>query len=349
MHKIGIVLVSALLLLPTSACKSDGKERTTEAQSMEQIYAAEGRPVQTRVLAPEEFSVYLKFPTTLRAKSESTAYASLSDVVREVKVKVGDRVGRDQVLVSFDHDNPNYQQAKVAYENAQAAFNRSSALFADAGISKQDFDNMRTQYDIARAAFRSASDMIDVKSPIDGYVTRLNVRQTENVRPGAALFTVSNQGVYEARIYVTAAEIDLIKTGARAQIESGTRWIEGSVTEVSLIMDADKKAFPVTATFAGGARDLVSGMSTDVSVEVYRNPAAIVLARKELARAGGSYAAFVARDGVAERRDVVLGRERGLEFEVAGGLRPGEALVSEGLEGLRDGVAIKVADPAAKN
>lgn len=348
MRKTAIILAIVVLFF-YGACKSDGKDRKTEAKSMEQIYAEEGRPIQTRVLTPEDFSVYLKFPTTLRAKSESTAYASLSDVVRDVKVKVGDRVDRDQVLISFDHDNPSYQQAKIAYENAQAAFNRSSALFADSGISKQDFDNMRTQYDIARATFKSASDMIDVKAPIEGYVTRLNVRQTENVRPGVALFTISNQGIYEARIYVTAGEIDRIKAGARARIESGGRSIEGSVTEVSLIMDPDKKAFPVTATFSSGARDLVSGMSLDIAVEVYRNPAAIVLARKELARSGDSYVAFVAHDGVAEQRELVLGRERGLEFEVAGGLRPEETLVSEGLDGLTDGAKVRiVAAPASK-
>lgn len=342
--KLGLL---GLSLISLASCGSAGKGKGAEAKSMDQIYAEDGRPVRTRSLEPEDFSVVLKFPTSLHAKSESTAYSSLSDVVREVRVKVGDRVLRDQVLVSFDHDNANYQQAKVSFENAEAAFNRSSSLFADSGISKQDFDNVRMRYDMARAAFKSASDMIDVKAPIDGYVTRLNVRQTENVKPGAALFTISNQGVYEARIYVTADEIDQIKTGARARIESGGKSIEGSVTEVSLIMDADKKAFPVTATFASGARSLVSGMSTDISVEVYRNPAALVLARKELVRAGDSYAAFVARGGVAERRDVVVGRERGLEFEVVGGLRPKEALVSEGLDGLTDGATIKIATLSA--
>ena len=344
--RLGLLALAALLL---ASCGSAGKGKGDEAKSMEQIYAEEGRPVRTRSLEPEDFSVYLKFPSTLRAKSESTAYSSLSDVVREVKAAVGDRVLRDQVLVSFDHGNPNYQQAKVSFENAQAAFERSSALFAEAGISKQDFDNARMRYDVARASFKSMSDMIDVKAPIDGYVTRLNVRPTENVKPGAALFTISNQGVYEARIYVSAEEIDQVKAGARARVQNGGGPVEGSVTEVSLIMDPDKKAFPVTVTFASGGKGLVSGLSVDVAVEVYRNPAALVLARKELVRTGGAYAAFVAKGGAAERRELVLGRERGLEFEVVGGLRPKEELVSEGLEGLADGAAIKVAAPAAKN
>jgi RND family efflux transporter MFP subunit len=286
--------------------------------------------------------VFLKFPTVLRSRAESTAYASLSDVVRSIPVKVGDQVHRDQVIVNFSSDNPAYQQALVNFESAEAAFQRSSALFAEAGISRQDFDNARTRYELAKASLKSARDMIEVKAPIDGYLTRINVRPTENVRPGAALFTVSNQDGYEARFYVGADQIDLIKAGARARIEERGETVMGSIVEVSLIIDADKKAFPVTAFFAGKPRGLVSGMSADVAVETYRNEKALVVARKELVRSGSSYAAYVARNGVAKRIVVAHGRERGLDMEIVGGLEAGDVLISEGVQGLSDEAPIKV-------
>jgi multidrug efflux pump subunit AcrA (membrane-fusion protein) len=67
--------------------------------------------------------VYLKYPTVVYAASESTAYASLSDVVRSISVKVGDTVRQDEVIVAFSPDNQSLRQATVAHESTFAAFN----------------------------------------------------------------------------------------------------------------------------------------------------------------------------------------------------------------------------------
>jgi len=331
------------------ACGGQGKSGTDEAKSMEQIHSEEGVPVSVRPLDEKDFSVYLKYPTVLRSRAESTAYAGLSDVVRSVPVKIGDRVARDQIVITFSLDNPQYQQARLAYENAKSSFERSNALFADAGMSKQDFDNIRTQYEIARATFKQIADAVEAKAPIDGFVTRINVRPTENVRPGDALFTVSNQDGFETRFYVTSEEIDSVKVGSRARISTSDGEAEGSVVEVSLIMDSERKAFPATAFFAGKTRGLVSGMSLDVAVESYRNEHAIVVERKELVRSGEAWMAYVSTsDGKAHRRDVVVGRERGLELEIVGGLRAGESLISSGAQNVLDGASIKVVETIAK-
>lgn len=338
-----------VLAVSVVACGGQGKSGADATKSMESIHAEDGVPVSVRPLAAKDFSVYLKYPTTLRSRAESTAYAALSDVVRTVPVKVGDKVVRDQTVVTFSLDNPQYQQARLAFENAKSSFDRSTALFADAGMSKQDFDNVRTQYEIARATFKQIADAVEVKAPIDGYVTRINVRSTENVRPGDALFTVSNQDGFEARFYVTSDEISRVKVGSRSRIATSDGEAEGSVVEVSLIMDPERKAFPATAFFAGKTRGLVSGMSVDVAVESYRNERAIVVERKELVRSGEAWTAYVASsDGKAHRRDVVVGRERGLELEIVGGLRAGESLISAGVQNVLDGTAIKVVETIAQ-
>jgi RND family efflux transporter MFP subunit len=342
--RLSFLAATALLALAATLTACSGKAEASEARSMETIQAEAGIPVRVRKLATESFSVYRKYPTTLMARSESTAYAMLSDVVREIKVKVGDRVVRDQAVIAFSSDNSAFLQAQASFKNAEAAFTRSSVLFAEAGVSKQDFDNVRTQYEVARAAYKSASDMVVAKAPIDGYVSRINVRLTENVRPGAALFTVTNQNGYEARLYATMDEIADIRVGARARLQEGGATFEGRVAEVSLVMDGEKKAFPVVVQFAGEGRGLVSGMGCDVAVEIYRNDAAIVVARSELVRSGEGWAAFIVNGGSAELREVAVGRERGLDFEIAAGLLAGDQFVSEVKSGLSSGDKVFVVD-----
>ncbi|QQO08515.1 efflux RND transporter periplasmic adaptor subunit [Breznakiella homolactica] len=319
-----------LLLLACTGCGGKKSGPAVEASSMEQIHAEKGIPVAVREMAYEDFSVYRKYPTVLYARSESTAYSSISDVVRSINVKIGDRVEQDQVVLSLSQDNPTYQQARLSFDNAKSTYDRSRLLFGNGDISRQDFDNAKMQYDLARTNLDAAADMINIKAPIGGTITQLNVHTTANVRPGTPLFTVSNQNGYEARFHVEANEIDLIKTGERVFIYKDGDTIEGRVTQVSLVMDVTKQAFPVTAFFDVQSRKLVSGMGVDLSVEVYRNEHALVAERKELIRTDEGYEAYLAVDGRARPVQIVLGQEQGLSFEVIGGLKEGDLLITRG-------------------
>ncbi|HUX12321.1 MAG TPA: efflux RND transporter periplasmic adaptor subunit [Spirochaetia bacterium] len=339
-----VPLVAVGLLL--GSCGATGTPSGGDPQSMDQIHAATGVPVRVQTITRQPFAAHLSFPALFRARSQTVAYAKVSDVVREVRAKIGDHVERGQIVVSLSMDNSAYQQAKLSFESAEAAFNRTKSLFAQAGISRQDFDNTQSGYEHAKEAFKSASETIEVTAPIDGYITQLNVQSSSNVKPGDALFTVSNQDGYEATFSVTADEIDSIRTGARAVIAGRNETIEGQVTEVSLNMDPDTKAFLVRAFFAGKPRTLVSGMNVDLQVETYRNDRAIVVAQKDLVHGGGGWTAYVVQGNRAVRRDLVTGRQQGLDLEVVKGLAEGELLVTDGVEGLADGTLVKVVDSA---
>ena len=56
------------------------------------------------------------------------------------------------------------------------------------------------QYAQAQAGFKTIDDMINLKAPIDGYITRLDVQVSDNVNPGSPLFTVSKLDAIEAKL-----------------------------------------------------------------------------------------------------------------------------------------------------
>jgi RND family efflux transporter MFP subunit len=350
---LGLVGIQVLLAVSCTGKKDGAQASNTEgdktAVGMEQLYADNGSPVAVRRLGYEDFSVFLKYPTVLAANSESSAYAMTNDVVRSINFKIGDHVERDQVVLSFSEDNQNLQQAKVAYEGAKSTFDRVNALYANGDVSRQDFDNARTQFELAASRLDAAMDMIYVRSPLSGTITALNVHETENVRSGSPLFTVSNGSGFEARFYVGADEIDQIKTGARVFIDRGSdeisRGLEGRVTQVSLIMDTAKQSFPATAFFPrseDGARHLVSGMGVDLAVETYRNEEALVVSRRELIKNDSGYTAYIAVDNTARPVNVQIGHIQGLRYEIIGGLQERDFLISEGQQRLEAGTQINL-------
>ena len=79
---------------------------------------------------------------------ESNASAMVSDKVDKIHYRVGDKVRKDAVVVSFPTDNPaaHYYKAKVGFEHAQATLKRMQKLHENGGISLQDYENTRTHY-----------------------------------------------------------------------------------------------------------------------------------------------------------------------------------------------------------
>jgi len=345
MAKIVLSLLGTIALLAGCGSKTAG---TTEFESMDQIQRDKGVPVVVREIKPVSFSTQLKYPATFRARSESTASAGLSEVVRKLYVTVGDTVEKDQIVLAFSQDNPSYMQAKANVENAEASFKRSTSLFETKGISQQPYDNARTQYEVAKANFKALDDMINVKAPVPGVVTRLNVQLTDNVKSGDALFTVSDLDILEAKIWISASEIGKVRTGQTASVEWLGKTLDGLVTQVSMIMDPDRKAFMVLAVFRNPGHFLTSGITADVAIRTYRNDAALVVERREVLREGGKYYAFVAKGDTAERRELVVRGEQGLYLEVSSGLQAGDLLISEGGTLVKQGTKIALVKAAGK-
>ena len=347
-----ILFLSAFFVL------SCGKNEESAA-SMEQLHAENGQPVSVRKLETEDFSVFLKYPALIQASSESAAYAGLNDVVRTISAQVGATVRQGDIIVSFSPDNQILQQATLAHENARNAYNRINALFRSNDVSRQDFDAVRMQYEISAANLKAANDMVYVKAPISGTLTQINVRVTENVRPGTPLFIVSNSNAFEARLYVGVDEIERIQVGARAFIDLSRgkherQTIEGRITQVSLIMDSQRQSFPVTVFFDGGDQRLVSGMNVDISVETYRNENALVLLRREIVQTETGPAVFIVDDDLAINKAgefipprarlvaVQTGEEKGLRLEISGGLSKGEMIVSEGVNQINEETKLNI-------
>jgi len=340
-NKSNYVLIAVLISIIFVSCNREN-EKSSDSKSMEQIYAEEGKPVNIRTIKPEPFSSFLTFPAEFRAQNQTTVYSDISDVVREVHVKIGDKVNRDQIVYVFSHDNSAYQQAKLRFENLETEYNRLQLLFREGGVSRQNLDNTRTQYELAREAFNAARDEIYVKSPIGGYVTQLYAGTSSDVKSGDALFTISNNDGFEALFYVSADEISQIKNGVPASIENLGEHLIGNISEISLTLDPKKKAFPVKAFFSKKPLSLVSGMSVDISVETYTAYNAIVLNRDEVLQAAEGFYVFAVNGDAAEKRMVKIGRENGLLLEVTEGLHAGDLIVSKGLQDLTSGMRVRV-------
>lgn len=335
-----IVILGFVLVLGGSYCTRE----KSEAKSMEQIYQEDGVPVSTVTVVPEKFETVLSFNSVLTGIKESTAYAAMGDKVEKIYVGVGDYVKKDQVLVTFPTDSPSarYYQAKVAFENAGTAFQRIDNLYKSGGISLQERDNAKAAYDVAAADWNTVRQMVKVKAPIDGYVTKVHVSETDNVDKEMPLVTISRTDRMKAAIWVSEDEIADVRKDMPAVAAWKGNTVEGKVVEVDLAMNYLKKAFRALVEFDNPDNQMKAGTTVDIRITTSSKPGAIVVERKNLIEENGEHFAYVVKEGKAEKRKVTLAKQQGLDVEIAEGLNTGDELIVEGQMLLENGSKVRI-------
>jgi len=331
-------MMIALLLL--GAC---GKQKE-ESKNMEQLQSEQGIPVRHMEIKTSTFKQDLKYNAALSGKEESTAKAMVSDIVVSISAKVGDRVKKNQTIVSFPRNTPaaQFDQATTAFTTTRQAYERMQRLHAQGAISQQDLDNMEASFKVSKANLEASRKMIDVDAPIDGIVTNVMVNPADHVFPGADLFTVSNTSKYKALIWVPETDIKHVKKGTPARAIWNNMELRGRVTQIAMALDPNNKAFRVEVEFANTNREFAPGITAEIVLDTLSKANTIVVERQYVVREGEKHFAWVSVDGKAVKKEVRIGLDNKLEYEILSGLEPGEKLIVQGLNQLSDGIKILV-------
>ena len=342
--KIRTLCLAALAasVLLTGCTKKDTSEINTK--SMAQIYNEEGTPVNVLTIKTGSFQAQLFYDSTLTGKYESTASAKISDSVESVKYYVGDHVEKDAVVVTFPKDNPStsYYQAKTAYENAEATFKRMSKLYEAKGISRQDYDNAKAAYDNAKANWNNVNEMVNVKAPISGILTRLEVQKTDNVKAGDVLFAITDATLLKGKVWIQDRDISKMEKGKKATATWEGRTIEGKITQLDLSLNPDKQAFGALIEFDNSKGEVPSGVNAKVSIVSYEKTNTLILERKNIVFDGEKTYVFLASGDKAVRTEIKLGESFGNQVEIKSGLKPGDRLITSGNKNISDGKFIRI-------
>lgn len=335
-----ILLPAMSLLLFFTAC-GDDKE---EAKSMEQIQGEEGIPVQLETVKHQPFEKFQSYFSKLAGIKEATKGAPLGGKIDKINFRVGDYVKEDQIVVQFPVDHPGamYEQAKAAFENSEKTYERMKTLLAAGETSQANFDGVETQYLVNKRNYEAAYKLVFIEAPFSGTIVDVRVKEGDNVKSEASLFTVAQLNKMRTKIWITEKEINDIKKGMTASIMVGGKEYRGKIVEISMSVDPYKQAFFAEVEFDNPKNELKSGVTVDVKILVYENPKAIVVPRNLVMTDENGRFVFVEKDGKAEKRYISNGNDSGIYFEVSQGLNVGDNLITRGAAQLTDGIKVNV-------
>ena len=278
---------------------------------------------------------------------EHSVGAKIPGRLVEVPVEAGLKVRKGQLLARLEDAEIRRQLdlARLQEETAASVYERMDRLYAEGGVSQQQWEQARIQLAQARTSRSSLEEQLGhtrILSPADGVVLERRADPGEYVTPGVPLFTVADVSALFAEAQVGEAEASFLRPGlpARIWVEAGAAPETGKVESLSPSADPRTRSVTVKVRLPAGIGPRL-GSYARVEIPV-ASAEALAVPVEALAERSGRRGVFVAEGGVARFREVVTGLDDGRVVEVRSGVREGEAVIVTGLHRLEDGIPVEV-------
>ena len=365
--RLALVLGLAAVLALT-AC-SGGSEDEGEAATDEETEAAaeagqdgkpgeekknEAVPVEVAAVAERRISASYSGTANLEVPADAQVVAKTGGVLLRVLVEEGDTVEAGQALAQIDPERTRLEvaRAEATMRRLQANFERSKELFERKLVSADANDQLRYEFESAKAAYdlaRLELSYTTITAPISGVVAQRMAKPGNLIALNAPVYRIVDTSYLEAVLNVPEREMNTMKAGLpiRMMVDAlAGQVFEGEVGRISPVVDSQTGTFRVVGVFRGQDK-LRPGMFGRLNIVYDERDAALTVPRIALIEGSGESAVFVVENGKAVRKVLQLGYINGEYAEVLGGIEAGDQVITQGRVAVRDGAEVEVLNPPA--
>jgi len=302
---------------------------------------------QVTAIQPVEVQSTTVTPGTVVALESVKVASRLMGYIKDIAVVEGQSVKAGQRLFTIDpldiegavaQARLGLQQAEDALKDAKADYQRFEALYKDEVVSRQQYEKMKLNHDIAvsraaqaKAGLGTAQGQMryaTVSSPINGVVTQKLAMEGDIAAPGHPVLMVENPARLQVQTSVPEALFKTLKPGQAVQVEVDglDKAVAAKVARLSPAADPMSHTYMVKLDVA--APGLQSGAFARVLFPTGSKRVLAVPRAAVLERAGITGVFVVDAQGIAQYRMVRTGTEVDGQVEILSGLNPGERVVT---------------------
>jgi membrane fusion protein (multidrug efflux system) len=333
--------------------------------------------VEVATVEQRDVPVYSEWVATLDGYVNAQIRPQVSGYIIKQNYTEGSLVRKGQVLfeidprpfkAALDRAKGDLAQAQAQLGKSTLDVERDTPLAEAAAIAKSQLDNEIQAKLGAEAAVESVKAAVEqaelnlewtkVTSLVDGIAGIAQVQIGNLVGPNSVLTSVSQLEPIKAYFPISEREYVLVQKESNAISSKRTIRFFGNSLELILtdgsiypqkgkILLADRQVDPNTGTirivaaFPNPGNVLRPGQYGRVRVETRMKKGALLLPQSAVAQSQGSYqVVVVGSDHRVSVRTVKPGETVGTMWVIDEGLKPGEQVVVEGLQNLREGTLV---------
>ena len=233
-----------------------------------------------------------------------------------------------------------YTEALNNYEKAKLDFERAQALAKDRIVSERDLLDAKNQYLNAKALYDNLKGNFsakgeNVKSPMNGFVKQLYVKNGEYVEAGQAIVSITQNKTLLLTADVQQKYTSILANIYSANIKSQNKTytleeLNGQVLSFGRSANKSNYMIPVSLQIDNKG-DFVSGGFVEIFLKARNGSKAIIIPNSALLEEQGVFYVFVqVHPELFEKREVKPGATDGLRTEILQGISASERIVTKG-------------------
>jgi RND family efflux transporter MFP subunit len=362
-REFSITSVIIVVLFALSAC------REAPPPPVERV-----RAIKTMTVEEHASGKIRKFSGVAEAADSSSISFEVAGNVREVRVDVGDKIKKGQVLARLDT-----RTYKLNVRAAEAGVGRAKVELADKRndldrfqrINKQDpgavsqaaLDNSQAAVDgavknvqFAKSQLKLAQRDLEktvLRAPFDGVIADRHVDPFTEVARGQKLFDVYENTGMEAAISIPEDVIEDIYMEQKGVIRFAVipdKEYHGTVTEISKVAGS-ANAFPIKLTIEDPDNRIRPGMTAQVTLELageeeeafYLVPMSALSQRSDTTKSW--VFVYDPTTSTVKKTSVTGASVRQNDAVIKGGIKSGDIIAVAGVSFLEDGQKVKLLEP----
>jgi membrane fusion protein, multidrug efflux system len=344
---ISVIMISGLII---SACSSKKEAATPEKAATVTETAA--KPVKVLAIAKSRISRTIDYTATILPFEEVNMAPSVPGRIDKIYVEEGDRVNKGQDL--FLMDRTQLYQQKVQLSSLVKDLARLDTLLTTGSIKQQQYDQLKTQYDVTVTNVDFMEENTLLKAPFYGVVTGKYFENGElysgsptTATGRAAVVTIMQVNPLKVNVSISEQYYPLIKKGMKANVTADVYENENftaTVYRISPTINPGTRSFNVELELPNRKDMLKPGMFVRVSMDLGEVETFVVPAGVVLVQEGTNIRyVFLDKENKAERVEVTLGKRFDDKLEIlSNNIKEGDQIVSEGQAKLNNGDKIEI-------
>jgi len=346
--KKGVVAAVATVMVVVAAVILFKILQKDPAELTEQLPVVE---VQSPELA--DIELHRNMVGTVEPSDVVYIYPKMAGEVTAVFVKTGDMVSQGQPICEIDTKQVDsawlsLQSAEVARSDAQTNLARQQALYAAGDISPAAYEQAQTtarnaqiQYETAKLNYDHQVEYSNITATIAGKIETFDIEVHDNVSSANLICVISGAGSKAVSFYVPEKIVNQLQEGDIISLEKNGTAFEGSINEISSMIDSTTGLFKVKASVEDGD-SLATGSTVKLYVVSDKAEGVMTLPVDAVYYSGGNPYVYIYSEGTVHQISVEVGIYDSERIEILSGLSIEDKIITTWSSELFEGSMVEL-------